>query len=249
MNTASTLRPEHGTELPWAAVLWDVDGTLAETERDGHRVAFNQAFAEAGLAWRWDEARYGQLLSITGGRERLLADMAQRSDAPSDPDECVRLAASLHARKNQCYAALVAQGRITARTGVLDLVQQLATMGVTQGIVTTTSRVNVQALLRTLIGSGWQDLFALVLCGEDCTRKKPDPEIYREALRQLDLPAVHVLAMEDARAGVLSARGAGLRVLWRPGHYDLGDLPGDPLVRRLSAATHLDISCLAAWPA
>jgi HAD superfamily hydrolase (TIGR01509 family) len=237
------------TPMPWSAVLWDVDGTLAETERDGHRVAFNQAFAEAGLGWHWNAQQYGEWLSVTGGRERLLAYMAQRDDAPTDAAQRDQLASRLHGRKNALYALRVAQGEVKARSGVLDLMQALASAGVLQGIVTTTSRVNVQALLHALLGPDWRARFALVLCGEDCQRKKPDPEIYQSALTQLGLPGQQVLAIEDARAGVLAARGAGLRVLWRPGEYDLGTLPADPQVRVLPADAGLDIGCLADWPA
>jgi phosphoglycolate phosphatase-like HAD superfamily hydrolase len=89
------------------AILWDVDGTLAETERDGHRVAFNQAFEALGLTWRWDEAHYGRLLAVAGGRERLLHDMTSRSDAPALAQQREELAAELHRRKNRFYAAAV----------------------------------------------------------------------------------------------------------------------------------------------
>src|SRR5262249_30992666 len=80
------------------ALIWDVDGTLAETERDGHRVAFNDAFAAANLPWRWSVERYGELLAISGGYERLLHDIAQRNDAPRAAAEREALARELHRR-------------------------------------------------------------------------------------------------------------------------------------------------------
>ena len=104
------------------ALIWDVDGTVAETERDGHRVAFNLAFQAAGGAWRWDVASYGTLLHVTGGRERLLHFMQGRADAPATADEREALARELHRRKNDFYAELVAQGRISARPGVRQLI-------------------------------------------------------------------------------------------------------------------------------
>ena len=106
---------------PLQALLWDVDGTLAESERDGHRVAFNLAFEACGVPWRWDEARYGELLRITGGRERLLHDMQTQSDAPTMAAERAALAAAIHQRKNQFYAELVRGGGIPLREGVVEL--------------------------------------------------------------------------------------------------------------------------------
>lgn len=196
-----------------AALLWDVDGTLAETERDGHRVAFNLAFEARGLDWHWSPARYGELLSVVGGRERLLADMATRVDAPPEPLACAALAAELHAIKNERYAELVRQGRIPLRAGVAALMEQAHTAGLAQAVVTTTSRVNVDALFGVHFGPGWQDRFAAVVCGEDVRRKKPDPEAYAVALARLGLPAARTLALEDSPPGLAAARAAGVPVL------------------------------------
>lgn len=195
------------------ALLWDVDGTLAETELDGHRVAFNQAFEAAGLGWRWDEARYLELLVVTGGRERLLADMAQRSDAPAMAEEREALARRLHADKNRRYAAIVASGAVALRPGVEALLLQAQAEGLRQAIVTTTSRSNVQALLQARLGDGWQRLFAAVVCGEDVQRKKPDAEGYQRALRQLGLSPLQALALEDSPGGVAAARAADVPVV------------------------------------
>ena len=137
------------------AVVWDVDGTLAETERDGHRVAFNLAFEALGLPWRWDVARYGELLTVTGGRERLLRDMGTHAEAPALLSEREALARRLHERKNQFYAELVQDGAITLRPGVVELMAQCADRGVRMALATTTSRSNVAALLRVHLGSRW----------------------------------------------------------------------------------------------
>ena len=115
------------------ALLWDVDGTLAETERDGHRVAFNRAFEDAGLPWRWDEARYGELLAITGGRERILYDMRERGDAPGTGGEREALARDLHARKNRIYGEFVRQGRVSLRPGVMALLDETEQAGLRVG--------------------------------------------------------------------------------------------------------------------
>jgi len=201
------------------ALLWDIDGTVAETERDGHRVAFNRAFEEAELDWHWDEARYGELLAITGGRERLLADMVERPGAPDSGTERQALALRLHLRKNHWYAALVGEGRIAPRPGVLALMRDAAAAGLSQAIVTTTSRDNVRALMSRLLGPSWVSTFALVLCGEDTARKKPDPEIYLQALSALGLRPDQALAIEDSAPGGLAARAAAVPLLLRPSVY------------------------------
>jgi len=195
------------------AVLWDVDGVLAETERDGHRVAFNLAFEAAGLPWRWDERRYRELLGVSGGRERLLADMATRADAPATARDRVGLARLLHASKNGFYAQRIALGAVALRGGVLDLMADCRSGGVRMGIASTTSRANAEALLRHHLGTAWQRLFAVIVCGEDVRRKKPDPEVYLQALRQLGAGPLRVVAIEDAPAGVAAARAAGVPVL------------------------------------
>jgi len=196
-----------------AALLWDVDGTLAETERDGHRVAFNMAFAELGLPWRWDIAHYGRLLRVTGGRERLLAAMAGDADAPALASEREALARELHRRKNRCYAQIVGDGAIELRPGVAALIDEASERGVRQAIVTTTSRANVQALLGRHLGAAWAGRFDAVVCGEDVRAKKPDPEAHRRALAALRLPALRTLAIEDSCAGATAARAADVPVL------------------------------------
>jgi HAD superfamily hydrolase (TIGR01509 family) len=195
------------------AILWDVDGTLAETERDGHRVAFNQAFEALRLPWRWDVARYGELLRITGGRERILHDMATRSDAPALAGEREQLARELHARKNTLYAQLLADQQIGLRPGVQHLMNEALAAGLRQAIVTTTSRVNVDALLRLQFGAGWRERFDAVVCGEDVRDKKPHPEAYERCLNELDIGPLGAVAIEDSPGGVAAARAASIPVI------------------------------------
>ncbi len=192
------------------ALIWDVDGTVAETERDGHRVAFNQAFAAAGLAWRWDVPRYGELLHVTGGRERLLAFMDGREDAPRTPEARETLARQLHQRKNAFYADLVAQGRIGARPGVSRLMDECTREGVALAIATTTSAGNVEALFASLFGSGWRARFGAVVCAEDAPAKKPDPQAYRLALQRLGVAPQEAFALEDSPNGLRAAQSAGI---------------------------------------
>lgn len=210
-----------------AALLWDVDGTLAETERDGHRVAFNQAFEAMRLPWRWEVDHYGSLLAITGGRERLLHDMATRADAPTQPAEREALARMLHALKNTAYARRVADGAVALRPGVAALLQAVRHAGVPMAIATTTSQANVAALLGATLGAAWRDGFAVCVCGEDVQAKKPDPEVYQRALQVLGCVPGHALAIEDSPAGVAAARAAGVPVIvTRSVYFADADVPG-----------------------
>lgn len=210
-----------------AALIWDVDGTLAETEHEGHLPAFNEAFAEAGLPWRWDEERYRALLQITGGRERLLHDFRERPDAPADAGEREALARRLHQRKNAHYATRLREGRVALREGVAPLMREAQARGLRLAIATTTSRENVDVLLSAHLGRHWQRQFAAVVCGEDVVRKKPDPQVYLQVLRALGVYGRDCLALEDSPAGVAAARAAGIPVVLTESRYFAGqETPG-----------------------
>ena len=201
------------------ALLWDVDGTLAETERDGHRAAFNLAFEACGLPWNWSVERYGELLAVTGGRERLMHDMNSRADAPALPGERDALARKVHQRKNALYAEFVHSHGIPLRPGVRELMEQCRTRGVRMAITTTTSKGNVDALLRAHLGTGWAGWFEALVCGEDVARKKPDPEVYVKALQRLGLGPLDTVALEDSPGGVAAARAADVPVVVTRGAY------------------------------
>lgn len=203
------------------ALLWDVDGTLAETERDGHRRAFNRAFAEAGLGLHWDPGRYGELLAISGGRERITAALAELRGRAPDPAEVE----ALQAAKQRQYAALVEAGELALRPGVAPLIQAAALAGLRQAIVTTSGRSAVAALARCCLGDLAQAL-ELWVCGDDVGRKKPDPEAYVQALARLGLPAAAALALEDSGNGLRAAVGAGLGCVITLSHYGALEPPG-----------------------
>jgi HAD superfamily hydrolase (TIGR01509 family) len=201
------------------AILWDVDGTLAETERDGHLVAFNQAFQMGGVPWRWTERHYGDLLAVTGGRERLLHDMRSQQHAPIGTKERAQLAERLHRLKNKLYADIVADGHLRLREGVRELIDDCVRARVRMGIVTTTGRRNVDALLSNQLGDDWQSMFSTIICAEQAPQKKPNPHAYVLALQALRIPAAAALAIEDAPAGVAAARAAGVPVVVTRSHY------------------------------
>jgi HAD superfamily hydrolase (TIGR01509 family) len=195
------------------AVLWDVDGTLAETERDGHLVAFNAAFHELDVPWRWSEQRYGELLRVAGGFERLMFDMESQPLAPVSQEERNVLARRIHALKNRRYVELVASGTLPLRAGVREVFDECAAAGLRMAIVTTTSRSNVQALLCAHLGPQWRDRFAAVVCAEDAPVKKPDPQAYRLVLERLQLRPDQTVAIEDSAMGLAAATVVGIPVV------------------------------------
>jgi HAD superfamily hydrolase (TIGR01509 family) len=209
------------------ALIWDVDGTVAETERDGHRLAFNAAFEALGLPWRWDVRRYGELLRVTGGYERLLADMATQPEAPAAAAEREQLARALHREKNAAYTELVQRGGIQARPGVLDLVAECRAAGVALAVATTTGAANVEALFPGLFGADWAAIFPVRICAEDAPAKKPDPLAYRMALQRLGLAPGGALALEDSPNGLAAAVAAGIPTLVTRSVYFAADaMPG-----------------------
>ncbi|MDQ6997069.1 MAG: HAD-IA family hydrolase [Mariprofundus sp.] len=188
-------------------ILWDVDGTLADTERDGHRVAFNLAFDEAGMKRQWDVATYGELLAVTGGKERMRFDI-DRGDMPDMPYETI---AKLHARKTIHYQSLIGEGRIPLRSGVRRLLEEALDVGITLGISTTTTPAALDALIEHSLGREWFDRFAVLAAGDIVPAKKPAPDIYNYALEQLGMAAENTLALEDSANGWTSAHAAGLK--------------------------------------
>ena len=171
------------------ALLWDVDGTLAETEDQGHRPAFNQAFRDAGLPWQWDSDLYHRLLAVSGGRERMARFLKDREGRTPD----AALLDELVERKQSHYLRLVRQGCCALRPGVSRLLQEAAAAGLPQAIVTTSSRRAVKALAEGVLGQELGPVFAFWICGEDVAVKKPDPSAYTLAVERLGLPAATLL--------------------------------------------------------
>lgn len=186
------------------AVIFDVDGTLAETERDGHRVAFNLAFRDCELPYQWEVGEYGELLRITGGQRRL--ERYLRAQGHSDT-ESASLAQTLHPLKTKHFAEWVRAGCVQARPGTVALMRNLVERDVAVAVATTGSAAWVRPLLALLFD---QVPFATVVTGDDVSHLKPHPAAYLRALHQLQINAVDALAIEDSPPGLEAALGAGL---------------------------------------
>ncbi len=243
------------------ALIFDVDGTLAETE-EAHRAAFNEVFREQGLGWEWDQPLYGKLLAVTGGKERLRYWLEGPFEAPGAADMLARAdldawIAATHKRKTAIYTDLIDQGTVGLRPGVGELIGAAKAAGVRLAIATTTSLPNVEALLKVAFGKSWADVFEVIAAGDQVKAKKPAPDVFLLALERLGLPAEAGLALEDSSNGLRSAMAAGLATLITTSTYTrdesfpgalaivpsldaLGGSGGDVLtaIGRLRAAAH-----------
>lgn len=204
------------TELQ--ALLFDVDGTLADTE-EVHRQAYNEAFKAAGLDWVWSTRRYHQLLTVCGGKERIRHYVQQQhlqSAMPPDLDDYI---AVLHARKTSLYVNMLTTGRVPLRPGVERLIREARANGLRLAIVTTTTPANVSALFKHSFGEREDDWFEVVAAGSIVPHKKPAADIYNYVLTKMGLSAAECLALEDSENGLKAARAAGLDVLVTVNRY------------------------------
>ena len=191
------------------ALIFDVDGTLAETE-EAHRQAFNAAFVRADLDWCWGRVVYKDLLRVAGGKERIRAFDRLRGGASALSDTEI---AELHRIKTSIYVDLIARGGCPLRPGVKDLLTAAMSRGQRLAIATTTSRSNIDALLASALGKDWADAFAAIVAGDEVSKKKPAPDVYLEVLSRLNLSPSECLSIEDSGIGLVAASCAGIPVL------------------------------------
>jgi len=221
------------------ALIFDCDGVLADTERDGHRVAFNRAFQEAGLDTNWDVCLYGQLLKIGGGKERMRGYFDQYGWPVAEPkrDELIK---QLHALKTEIFMRIISSGELPVRPGINRIVDEAAAAGVRLAVCSTSNERAVNEVVRVLLGPERQKKFDGIFAGDIVPKKKPDPAIYLFAVKKLGLDPARCLVVEDSRNGLLAAKAAGMRCVITQSAYtieedfseadavypELGDPPG-----------------------
>lgn len=221
------------------ALIFDCDGVLVDTERDGHRVAFNRAFRRKGLDSEWSIEEYGELLRVPGGKERLRHWFETRGWPPgtADRDAFIR---DLHRLKTTLFQEIIEAGELPLRSGVARLVDEAIARDLTLAVCSTSNERAVNTVVGALLGAERKAEFRAILAGDIVSRKKPDPEIYELARERLGLSGGDCMVIEDSRAGLLAAKGAGMHCLITTNGYtaredfseaervvpELGDPPG-----------------------
>ena len=230
------------------ALIFDVDGTLGNTERDGHRPAFNAAFVEVGLPWHWDETFYGKLLDVAGGRERI-RHYAERFDLPTyQRADFDALLDRIHAIKTRNYQRLLAAGAIPLRADIGPLICDARTEGLRLAIASSSTSQNVVNLLRANLGPEADRWFEVIAAGDCVSAKKPAPDLYLWTLNALNLPARDCLAIEDSAHGLAASLGAGIpTVITRSDYTPDEDFAGACSV--MAAHELLSLERLRAWHA
>ncbi|HEX4140521.1 MAG TPA: HAD family hydrolase [Candidatus Methylacidiphilales bacterium] len=194
------------------ALIFDCDGVLADTERDGHRVAFNRAFEEEGLDTIWDVGLYGKLLKIGGGKERMRGYFDQYGWPVAEPQRDA-LIKQLHALKTEIFMRIISSGELPVRPGINRIIDEVAAAGVKLAVCSTSNERAVNEVVHVLLGPERQKKFAGIFAGDIVQKKKPDPGIYLFAVKKLGLDPARCLVVEDSRNGLLAAKGAGMRCI------------------------------------
>ncbi|GAC1410096.1 MAG: HAD family hydrolase [Burkholderiaceae bacterium] len=243
------------------ALIFDVDGTLADTE-SAHRDAFNAAFKASGLDWHWSEEVYTKLLLVAGGKERIAHYWRQVDPARAGESLATQTISRLHALKTQEYEQRVAGGKLTLRPGVERLIREANAAGVPVAIATTTTPANVEVLLATPSGADCRTRFAVVYDAATPVKKKPAPDVYLAVLAALGTAPADCLAFEDSQNGLRAATAAGIPTIVTPTAYTamhdfegallvlphLGD-PDTPMAQRIAGTDQrwVDLAALTRW--
>ena len=220
------------------ALIFDCDGVLVDTERDGHRVAFNKAFAQKGYNIEWDVELYKELLKVAGGKERMrhYFDQTRWPEDVTDKDSLIK---ELHKLKTDLFMQIIESGELPLRPGAARLVDEAIAENVGLAVCSTANERAVNLVVEKLLGPERKAKFDLILAGDVVSKKKPDPEIYNLALQRLDLKPNECVVIEDSRNGFLAAKTAGIYCVITTNSYtkdedfteadvvvsELGDLP------------------------
>jgi HAD superfamily hydrolase (TIGR01509 family) len=191
------------------AIIFDCDGVLADTERDGHRVAFNKAFAAKGLPIEWSVELYGVLLKVTGGKERM-KHYFDNYGWPADVADKDALIKELHKLKTDYFMEIIESGQLPLRPGVARFVDEAIAADIVLAICSTSAERAVNLVAEVLLGPERKAYFNTILAGDVVSKKKPDPEIYNLALERLSLEPSECVVVEDTRVGLLAAKEAGM---------------------------------------
>lgn len=203
--------------MPIKAIIFDVDGTLSETE-EAHREAFNRTFVEFGLDWHWSQELYGELLKTTGGKERMAQFVTVHLGGVPDAGKI----ADIHKRKTVIYGEIIASGAAALRPGIALLISDAAKNGVRVAVATTTNRPNVDRLAEACFKKPAGDVFEAIAAGDEVDNKKPAPDVFELAVQRLGLDPADCVGLEDSRNGLLSCIGANVPCIVSPGVYTLG---------------------------
>lgn len=204
-----------------SAWIFDVDGTLADTEREGHLPAFNDAFKAVGLDWHWSPELYGTLLAVTGGKERIRFYAQEHDSGFLKRADAAAMIKIIHEQKTSFYVQRVASGQISLRPGILHMLEVGRLAGIRLAIATTTTPENVDALLRSAMPAGADQWFEVIGAG-DVVSRKPAPDIYHWVLERLGLEPEACLAIEDSENGLRASLAAGLPTLVSVNDYTRG---------------------------
>lgn len=241
------------------AMLFDVDGTLAETE-DGHLAAFNRAFEEKGLDWNWSPELYNELLAVTGGRERIKYYVEKYNPDFERPADLDAFARDLHKTKTDYYLQMMSKGDVPLRPGVKRLINEARAEGIRLAITTTTSPENIEVLLVNSLDPDAMSWFEVIAAGDMVKAKKPASDVYFLALEKLALDADECIALEDSENGIHSSLGAGIKTIIATNKYTRDhdftgaaivldqwgepDQPFTVLAGDASGATYLDMALI-----
>lgn len=229
-------------------LLLDCDGVLADTEEYGHLVAFNQVFEEMGYPFRWTKDEYARLLEVGGGKERTMKYARETGTDLGFGGDVVAAATEIHRRKTEIYIELVTGGKLPERPGIRRLVNEALAAGWTIGVASTSALPSVKSVLQAVVDPQAFEQVAGIFAGDIVPAKKPAPDIYLLALKELNLDPGEVVVIEDSGVGAAAANAAGLTHIVTTSSFtgtddfpgavtvidQLGD-PGDPVTIREGA--------------